>query len=574
MYEIQGISGIWKAKVLENNLFGKKRLLFKFSKISDQFIIDKVSIEDISLEAQYSQTSENEVDLEIHSDVQRCRFKGKLEIGDTFYLNGFWYQYGYVINQGYVSRLNLELHPNTPSEMQYVSDHFRLLPEEQTFFFKFSTNGKKDTYNVEIRNFDRNLSVFIPYHQMKVISDHEFILHDDHTQVHARMKIVANQSVIELNLPIFGNDFLLQLTKLDENELTYFYARLSDNYDFTHPQVDTDVFGVTNPEEVLADTQPIQNLIQKIAIEDIPNIQALLLLQHENIIIEEYFYGFNANMVHDTRSLSKSFASTLIGIMIDQHYIEDLNQPILDFNSDFTDKTLLNWDDRKKEITLKHLMTMSSGLAMNDFDEDSPGHEDKMYEQDVELNWYKYVLDLPMKYDPGTTSRYGTGGVNLLGSAIEDATQRTIEELVDEYLFGPLGIQNYYLNLSPKDDVYLGGGWHLRPRDLAKIGVMMNNDGKWQEKRILSSGWIRKALTVHTQIDGQDYCLNWWHFTISYNDKKYDVYHASGNGGQYLMLIPELQLTLVIMASNYMQFGIWSNYKNFMEDYILPSILG
>ncbi|MFV2013935.1 MAG: serine hydrolase domain-containing protein, partial [Candidatus Heimdallarchaeota archaeon] len=221
---------------------------------------------------------------------------------------------------------------------------------------------------------------------------------------------------------------------------------------------------------------------------------------------------------------------------------------------------------------LYHLMTMTSGLDCDDNNDNSTGTEDKMQSQKIERDWYKFTLDLPMVANPGEIGAYGTAAVNLLGGVLLQATNLTTYEFADKYLFKPLGITEYYFNLTPEDNGYLGGGIRLRPRDMGKIGLLYLSGGLWNSKRIISEQWITKSIVKHTEVGGNFYGYNWWHFQCEHNQIKYDSYYAGGNGGQYIIVTPKLNLVTVLTGGNYNRWPVWSKFIQFLPNYIIPSV--
>jgi len=146
-------------------------------------------------------------------------------------------------------------------------------------------------------------------------------------------------------------------------------------------------------------------------------IHSVLLVKNDQLIIEEYFKGHSANKPHDLRSISKSIRSILMGIAIDKGFIDNVNDPIFKYLKSLRPKK--NKDDRKDKITIKHLLTMSSGLDCNDWNKKSPGQEDNVYKKE---DWLQYTLDLPIVNEPGTVSNYCSMGTVLIAEIISRAS--------------------------------------------------------------------------------------------------------------------------------------------------------
>jgi len=276
-------------------------------------------------------------------------------------------------------------------------------------------------------------------------------------------------------------------------------------------------------------------------------LHSVLLVKNDQIIIEEYFNGQTVEDKHDLRSTTKSIRSILLGIAIDRGFIENVNDPISKYlKSPIPEKNL---DERKENITIKHLLTMSSGLDCNDWDKKSKGQEDKVYKT---KNWLQYTLNLPMVNEPGTVSNYCSMGAVLIAEIISQASGMTIDKFAGQYLFDPLGINNVsWGHTSNKKIIQSGKRLYMTSRDMAKIGQLILIKGKWNEKQIVSEKWIEESTTPKTKITGIDYGYLWWNIPFKANEKIFISKTALGNGGQYIMILPELNMVAVFTGSAY-----------------------
>ncbi len=276
-------------------------------------------------------------------------------------------------------------------------------------------------------------------------------------------------------------------------------------------------------------------------------INSVLLVRGDQLIIEEYLNGQVLDQKHDLRSATKSIISILSGIAIDKGFIESVNDPISKYlKSPIPQK---NIDERKEKITIKHLLTMSSGLDCNDWNKRSKGQEDKVYKK---KDWLQYILDLPMVNDPGTVSNYCSMGVVLLAEIISQASGMTIDKFAEQYLFNPLDIDNVsWGHTSAKEIIPSGKRLYMTSRDMAKIGQLILNKGKWNGKQIVSEKWIEESTTPKTKITGIDYGYLWWNIPFKVNEKIFISKAALGNGGQYIMIFPELDMVAVFTGGAY-----------------------
>jgi CubicO group peptidase (beta-lactamase class C family) len=311
----------------------------------------------------------------------------------------------------------------------------------------------------------------------------------------------------------------------------------------------------------------VSSLVQRIidtdpSSPDAPLVQGLLIARHGKLVLEEYFYGFHKELVHDLRSASKSFTSLMMGIALDRGNRLSVSTPVYSLFPEYP--RFANADSRKHDMTLEHLLTMSSGFACNDNDESSPGNEDRMYDQTAQPDWYKYTLDLPISSRPGEKAVYCTAGVNLLGGILRNSTKEWLPEFFRRQLAVPLQIRRYYINLMPTGEAYMGGGMRLRPRDALKIGQVFLAGGTWNGKRIISREWIDRSTTKHSAINPESgYGYNWWlHDLRSADGRIFPAYAAEGNGGQLLIVIPKLDLVVMFAGGNYNRYPIWRKFRD------------
>lgn len=276
-------------------------------------------------------------------------------------------------------------------------------------------------------------------------------------------------------------------------------------------------------------------------------IHSVLVVKDEQLIIEEYFNGYTTDKPHDLRSVTKSIRSVLLGIAIGQGFIENVNDPISKYLKTQIPKK--NLSQHKEKITIKHLLTMSSGLDCNDWDKNSRGQEDKVHKK---KDWIQYTLDLPMVHEPGTIASYCSMGTVLIAEIISQASGMSIDQFAKKFLFNPLGIENIsWGHTSDKDVIPSGKRLYMTSRDMAKIGQLILNKGKWNGKQIISDNWIAEATAPKTKITGIDYGYSWWSIPLKTNEKIIISKTATGNGGQYIMAIPEINLVAVFTGGAY-----------------------
>src|SRR5579871_2767382 len=211
----------------------------------------------------------------------------------------------------------------------------------------------------------------------------------------------------------------------------WFYPRAVPAWAYREPRAGGDGWPVGTLTQVGLHPQPIAAAMQSVVSVRTPQlaspyVQSVAIARHGRLVLDEYFYGFDADRPHDVRSAGKSVTTLLVGRAIADTGRFTPQTPVLAFLPQYA--PFANDDPRKRRMTVENLMTMSSGLACDDNDDASPGNEDTMQSQSTQPDWYKYTLDLPMQYDPGSRAVYCSAGINLLGAIVSRATGVPLDE--------------------------------------------------------------------------------------------------------------------------------------------------
>lgn len=320
------------------------------------------------------------------------------------------------------------------------------------------------------------------------------------------------------------------------------------------------------------DKERIRQLKRKIAENLYKEIKSVVIIKNGELLIEEYFNGANRNTLHDTRSVGKSFASTMMGIAINDGYIKSENQTLRELY-DLT--KFANHSPKKESVTIKNLLTMSSGFDANDDDENSPGNEEKMYPT---ADWVKFTLDLPMddKTRVGDKWRYFTAGAVVLGDIIHKSVPGGLQRYADQKLFQPLGITKYEWQYTPQKVANTAGGLRMSALDFAKYGQLYQNGGKWNGKQIIPRAWVEKTFTRQVRRGlGEDehYGYLFWYGLLDNRGKQHEVFFATGNGGNKIFVFRDQPLVVVITATAYRKWYMHRQATSMMERYILPAVI-
>lgn len=300
--------------------------------------------------------------------------------------------------------------------------------------------------------------------------------------------------------------------------------------------------------------EPSEHGLSSIEVEELinsaketSNLQSLLI-SREGYLLHESYYAFKEDpKPQRINSITKSVVSLLIGIAIDKGYIESEDLLIKPYFNDYYEA---NNDNRKELISIKHALTMTTGINLSD---------QTYYYNDAEKwiqflrddNAFDWVLDteMLMSYKPGETWMYNSMNVDLLSSIIAAETDMTTLEFAEQYLFEPLGIENYVWFHDSNENYYGGFGILLRPKALIRIGEMVLNDGTYDGKEIVSKIWIEKSHYHHYPLGGEvgwEYGYLWWKHRM---DNK-QVISALGYAGQIMALVPSLDLVVVTTADS------------------------
>jgi CubicO group peptidase (beta-lactamase class C family) len=233
-----------------------------------------------------------------------------------------------------------------------------------------------------------------------------------------------------------------------------------------------------------------------------------------------------------------------------------------------------NPDPRKGRLTLRDLLTMRSGLACDDWTASSPGNESRMYQSP---DWVKFVLDLPMTEQPGTRAHYCSGNVAVAGRIVERVSGMRLPAFAQQHLFTPLGIRardvrwNYTLSAS---NATTFSQIYLRPRDMLKLGLLFQQQGRWNGRQIVSRDWVARATKQWSTVGDQPYGYFWWHQWVNAElrdgPRRVDMVVATGNGGQKIYLVPSLDLVVVMTGGNY---NASSSATAIMAKEILPAVM-
>jgi len=310
-----------------------------------------------------------------------------------------------------------------------------------------------------------------------------------------------------------------------------------------------------------------------------PDIHSILISKDGKMIYERYFNGWNKDSLQDSRSAFKSITSLLTGIAFDKGLIKDVSQKVYSFFPEYKDFSGNNaW---KKNMTIENLLRMESGFDCEEFNDGKDCETDMMATKD----WVRFSLDLPMKYKPGTVWSYTSCDPMIISGIISRVAKMSIMDFAKKYLFDPMGIKDYRWTIDPSGYGMTAGSFYILPSDFLKIGQMVLQKGMWNGHRIVSAAWLEKSTSTPVPIPDCSfakfsrsavtipqptyYGYYWYREDIRTKTFQENVLFASGNGGQYIMVIERLGIVIVFTQGNY---GSWKAKRAFdlLARFIVP----
>lgn len=360
------------------------------------------------------------------------------------------------------------------------------------------------------------------------------------------------------------------------------------SYSYVKPKQLSDGLPVDAMYNEGMDTGKIVALTKLILDNTYPNIHSLLILRHGKLVYENYFAGedeidggapvgyvnHSINDLHDCRSVSKSFTSACIGIAVKQGFIKSIDEPIFPYFKAYAKY----FDAAKRKITIRNLLTMTSGLEWNEKVSylDSENSETQM---DRSADPISYILSRKLISTPGTIWNYSGASAMLLGEIIWKATGEKLDKYAEKNLFAPLGIRKYIWRsmLYNKNLPAAAWGLRLRSRDLAKFGLLYMNYGKWGNTQILDTNWVKHSLNSEVSRPSenpnipQGYGFQFWVGMMIRRHYKAPIPSAVGNGGQVIFFWRSMDILLVFTGGNYNRQNI-ENDASTAFGYIVPAV--
>ena len=295
-----------------------------------------------------------------------------------------------------------------------------------------------------------------------------------------------------------------------------------------------------SPEAVGLDSSALVEMFDFVRQAEVP-VHSVQIVRRGRLALDAYFYPFSAKMRHDVASVTKSITSTLIGLAINDGFLHDVQQPVM---RAFQGRAPVNLDPRKQKLTLEHLLTMTAG-----WDCGFEAKEARLFEMRRAADWLQFMLDLPMVAEPGTRWAYCSGNCHVLSVLLTAATGTNALAFARRELFTPLGIHDVAWPADSRGNNHGWGDLQFHPRDMAKIGQLLLQGGRWGDHQIVPPAWVATATRAHVDRTSNNdrYGYLWWVKGTNYPG----MFEAVGRGGQRINVWPAKDLVVVFTGGGF-----------------------
>jgi CubicO group peptidase (beta-lactamase class C family) len=311
----------------------------------------------------------------------------------------------------------------------------------------------------------------------------------------------------------------------------------------------TEEWQTSTPEEQDMSSEKLSGL-QRHIMDELPHIRSVLIVRNAYLVFEYYRNPFNETSRHALFSVTKSFTSALIGIALEEGYIEYVDQKMIDF---FPENVTSDTAPENREITIEHLLTMTAGFPENPM---------------MPTLTVKEKVGQMLLSPPGDAFRYDSGSSHLLSAILTESTNKNALQFGKEHLFEPLGISNVKW---PRDYAGYNFGSHglsLRSRDMAKFGYLYLNQGVWNGEQVVPQEWVNVSTRKHNDGGppiGEQYGYQFWITTVN----EHSAYFAAGYGGQFIYVLPDLRIVVVITSNYDLDHG---ENREIIGEFVVPSV--
>lgn len=313
-----------------------------------------------------------------------------------------------------------------------------------------------------------------------------------------------------------------------------------------------------NPEEVGFNQDSLNVLDNLIDNFEQRDYRALIVIKDNKLAIEYYYNSFWRNHIHDIRSAGKSITSLLLGVAIQEGYIDSLSQDVFSF---FPKEKYPSINRDYKKVKIIHLLNMVSGLDADSDNYNTPGNAGHWIAKD---EWVNYLLSIPLSSKPNEKWVYADINAVLIGAIIEEKSGMSLRDFANKYVFEPLEIKEFYWYTNPANQTGGAGNLYLSALDFTKLGYLVINEGKWGEKQIINPDYVKRLIHINSNAIGDynpladGYGMLWYKSKRKFGTEEVEYLWASGNGGNHLVVVPRKNMVITMTAGAY---GNWFPHK-------------
>ena len=355
------------------------------------------------------------------------------------------------------------------------------------------------------------------------------------------------EEVVEVRVvPVEGPVYDITLRRAEARDVPGLAALPELSYRL-RPPADASGWDTASPPDVGVRPRDLEQTVQAVARGEAGLLHSVVVVRHGKLLAEEYFHGYRRDDLHELHAATQSVTSLLVGIAVDQGVIDSLDEPVLDYFPGIEID-----DPRWRDVTLRHLLTMQAGV---DWDR----HE-ALDEPGTGPPWFRQVFLRRIAHAPGSRWLFNGADVNLLAGVLHQATGMHADAFAERFLFTPLGITEWSWEKGKRDGYpSLAGTLELRPLDMAKIGQLVLDGGRWRGEQVVSEEWIAESTAPRVETDGntERFGYLWRRVRAPIGDAEHPVIVAAGLGSQFIHIVPELDAIVVTTGGNQLNNKTW-----------------
>jgi len=336
--------------------------------------------------------------------------------------------------------------------------------------------------------------------------------------------------------------------------------RTSKEYNYSPPKKYADQWPVSSIERQSVDGPLIDSLSYAIIKEKYPDVHSLLIARNDSLVYEEYFYTYKSQFRQNIQSVTKSFVSALAGIALENGEIKNINDPLCGYLADYKE---LVCNDQNKSITLHQVLSMSTGL---EWDEATHDYGDPRNNLSHKGDPFKHLFTRRRSTQPVFT--YNSLNHSTMNAVLKSATGLDNSTEMTSRLLAPLGISSYFLG---KEDYGVLGDIELTPRDMMKLGQLYLQKGKWNGREIVPQSWVNESTSSKIAAKPElGYGYFWWTRDFDWKGKVVKSFFAWGYGGQYIFVVPDVQLVITLTGSHWTT-DPKNHVMEMIQNYVIPA---